>query len=278
MNGHWVNQEHVSTSDVFETLHEGLNVKLISTRREDLTTCGLGDAAGHVMERNTEHYDFLPVVEPAADDAAHIVGLFCAEQFFDSPSSGTLVEEHFVPLSENFLIGADASILDFVVTADARPCRLVVSGGNIVGLVSLSDLQRLPARAALFALITGFEMTMAEAIGVKLQTDNEWQKCLSEPRREKIKTEIAKSRKCDGFVNALLFTQFADKATIIRKAFELPMSNLSLGDALSKIRSLRDNLAHANEYAATQDDARNVCATVRNLLKIRAEIAACLKK
>jgi hypothetical protein len=58
-------------------------------------------------------------------------------------------------LPEENLIGADAGILSFVKGADRRGCRLVMSGAEISGLVSLSDLQKLPVRATvLFALIT----------------------------------------------------------------------------------------------------------------------------
>jgi hypothetical protein len=60
------------------------------------------------------------------------------------------VYEKMRHLSEANLIGADASILAFVRDADRHKCRLVVSGCEISGLVSLSDLQRLPVRAALF--------------------------------------------------------------------------------------------------------------------------------
>ena len=110
-------------------------------------------------------------------------------------------------------------------------------------------------RAALFALITGFEMTLAEAIKAKFATNSDWIKSLSDARQQKIETEIAKSQKDDGFVDALLFTQFADKATIIRKNFELPWSKTFLNKKFSGIRKLRDNLAHANEYAATPEHA-----------------------
>jgi hypothetical protein len=51
-------------------------------------------------------------------------------------------------LSDENLIGADASILTFVRNADRQKCRLVLSGLEISGLVSLSDLQRLPVWAA----------------------------------------------------------------------------------------------------------------------------------
>jgi cation transport ATPase len=45
-----------------------------------------------------------------------------------------------------------------------------------------------------------------------------WLECLSGGRQQKLQAEIAKARKEDASVDLLLFTQFADKATILRKA------------------------------------------------------------
>ena len=76
------------------------------------------------------------------------------------------IGDDFVPFSEDIVIGADASIIDFVTTADERQTRLVVSGDRVAGLVSLSDLQQLPVRAALFTLITRLEIAMAQRMAL----------------------------------------------------------------------------------------------------------------
>ena len=273
MTVHWANQEQIGSSDVFESLHAGLTVGLISARREDFMTCVASEGLSDVIEKNKEPYDFIPVVEAEFNHEYRIIGLFNAADFLDGSSLNGSVKDHFERLSEDHLIGADSSILDFVKTADEKPCRLVVSGATITGLVSLSDLQKLPVRVALFSIITGFEITMAEAIKVKLGGSENWMGCLSNGRQKKIKDEIEKSRRDDGFVDTLLFTQFCDKADIIKKNFQLARSKTKLRDQLDEINDLRDNLAHANEYAATPDHARNVCAVVRDLLDLREEIA-----
>ncbi len=274
MTSRWSNREQVGSSEVFETLHDGLTVELIATPRDDFMACHPGEAVSELMKRNQEPYDFLPVIDEGADKAGNILGLFHATPFFDASSLDGYVKDWFSPLSEEFLIGADASILAFVKNADSKSCRLVVSGPKIVGLVSLSDLQKLPVRAALFALITGFEITLAEAITAKFEGENIWMGLLSKRRKDKITEEIAKSRHDDAYVNSLLFTQFLDKANIIVKAFELPQSKTQTQEQLDDIRNLRNNLAHANEYASTPQQAKNVCAVVRNLLALKDVIAA----
>jgi len=274
MSVRWANHSDIGSSDVFEALHSGLTVKLISTHRADLMTCRLTDSLSDVMERNMASYDFLPVIGPGSDGRERIIGLFHAARFFGVSSVEGNVRQQFNPLSEEYLVGADGSILNFIKDAGEKPCRLVVSGTEIVGLVTLSDLQKLPVRAALFALITGFEITMFNAIKRECLNDQDWMRFLSDGRQKKISEEIARSRKGDSFVDALLFTQFCDKAEILVKCLPLARSKTKLHDQLNAIQKLRDKIAHANEYAASPEHARKVSALVRGLLVLKGEIEA----
>ena len=258
--------ERTRAGDAFETLHRGLTVGLISTPRDDLKTCSLDDSIADVIMHTTESYDYLPVT---AEERGRIVGLFHAVDFTDK-SEGR-VREHCRPQSEEHLIGADASILDFIRQADCRPCRLVVSGTGIVGLVTLSDLQKLPVRAVLLALLTGLEISMSEAISRCFPTPEDWLPFLSEGRQKKLQQEIHKSKDEDGFVNELLFTQFCDKRDILARLPCFFSRKKDLRERLKEIEKLRDRLAHANDYAATPDAQRKVCVVVRNLLELREE-------
>ena len=257
--------ERTGAGDAFETLHRGLTVGLISTPRDDLKTCSLDDSIADVVHA-TQGYDYLPVT---AEEGGGIVGLFHAIDFTEQ-SEGR-VREHCRPQSEEHLIGADASILDFIRQADCRPCRLVVSRTGIVGLVTLSDLQRLPARAVLLALVTGLEISMSEAIETYFPTPEDWLPFLSEGRQKKLQQEIDKSKDEDGFVNELLFTQFCDKRDILTRMPCFSSRKKDLCNRLKEIQNLRDSVAHANNYAATPDAQRKVCVVVRNLLELREE-------
>lgn len=57
--------------------------------------------------------------------------------------------------------------------------------------------------------------------------------------------------------------EFCDKVAIIKNAVSLPGTKSSFENDLSQIQSLRDSLAHANDFAAARTDAENVCQTVR---------------
>lgn len=241
-------------------------MRMIMTPRSNFVTCAPSEVISVVIERNrTDRFSFIPVM-----DGDHFIGLLHTEHWCLEDTPASHVSNHIEPLSESNLIGGNASILDFVMAADSRPCRLVVSGARIEGLVSLSDLQQLPVRSALFAMITGIELSMSDLIRNR-HTEDSWLSLLPNERATKIEIEISQSKRVDGFVDALLFTQFSDKSTIIRKTLskaELGSSKNSLKKNLNELRELRDNLAHANEYAATPSEGRNVCKLVREAFKL----------
>ena len=241
MTTRWASGDEIGSGDIFETLHSGLTVALIATEREELMTCRPNESLSAVVSRSAEQqYDYLPVID---DEGSEIVGLLHITDFVQNSPCIGIVRGRYGPLSEGDLIGADASILDFIKGADSKPRRLVVSGDKIVGLVTLSDLQKLPVRAALFALITGLEITMYEAIKQKYPTGEEWKQHLTPHRRKNIKEKIDNSAKGDGFVDDLLFTQFCDKRDILIKSF--PFSHKKkLRCQLKYIEKLRDKLAH----------------------------------
>jgi len=251
-----------SPAEDIVTFQSGLLVKLIATDRKDLRTCTPQEDVTDVVKRNAEdQFDYFPVVE-----GDRIVGLIELIPFMrgEEPTRGR-VRDRTIPLSEANLIGADASILSFVRDADHQHCRLVVSQHKISGLVSLADLQRLPVRAALFAMVTYLEMTMVEAIRRESSSSDVWMNRLSNDRLANVHSKIENSKTGDAFVDELLFTEFKDKTTILKKSSLFQWSKRLFESEMSQVRNLRDCLAHANDYAATRDMAVQVCQTVRKM-------------
>ena len=246
------------------TFQEKLPVLLIATPRSAFKTCRPDEELSIVVARNNEGFDYFPVVEYAdGSTRERIIGLVEVIPFTHGVEPRGLVREQMRPLSEENLIGADASLLTFIRDADRQMCRLVVSGPEINGLVSLSDLQQLPVRAALFAMVTHLEITMAQAIRGEFNRSEDWISRLSTERKSKVSTKAAEAKSKDTFVEVLLYTEFCDKVTIVRKSPNFSWSKTSFEDDLGKVQSLRDDLAHANDYAATREAAGHVCETVR---------------
>lgn len=250
-------------------VQESLPINLIATPRQDFIYCRPNETIAVVIERtDAPGYDFLPVLGPGAGDETVLGVLEVAQMRNRFPPEGT-VHQYMQPLAEQHLIGADASILTFIRDADQHPFRFVVSGHQISGLVTLSDLQRLPVRAALFAMVTHIEMTMADVIRRRFSQPDGWMNLLSKGRAEKVQKKVADAELADTLVDQLLYTEFCDKVTIIAKSWpssaEGSPENKRFQRDMKNLQDLRDNLAHANDYAATRDAAKGVCECVRKM-------------
>ena len=67
-----------------------------------------------------------------------------------SPEEPLLVEEIYEPANAKNTVRADDPLIDYILTADKRPFRLVELPGNKLGTVDVEDLQKVPVRALLF--------------------------------------------------------------------------------------------------------------------------------
>ena len=256
-------------SDALDRVQDSLTVDLIMTHRNELMTCRSEDMVHEIMAHNPDRFSFLPV----EDANGRIKGLYKADRWFDNPAPREPISDDFEPVSEDFVLGASASILEFVKTADDRQARLVVHHNEIIGLVTLSDLQRLPVRAALFTLMTNLEMTMAERIEAEWRdTPGDWLDLLTPGRQTKILERIAIAKREEGFVNEIVFADLPDKADIIVKRRLMAGSATQLRRNFKAVGRLRNKLAHANYYAETPEAASQVSAVVRKIFSIKEEL------
>jgi hypothetical protein len=273
----WANNSSPIDYPHITALQDVLTVELIATKRAEFVTCTEDELLANVVQRTrSKQFDFLPVVEAGtatAADSGKIIGLVEIRHYLEAAANQGNVGEAMQRLSDENLIGANASILAFVRDADRQRCRLVVSGQKISGLVSLSDLQKLPVRATLFGLITDLEITMTEMIRREFNNSVEWLRRLPSSRQEKLNAEMAKSNTHDGLVDQLLFTQFCDKVMIIKKSPQFATDRSDFEHDMKEVQKLRDRVAHANDYAATPDAAVTVCGTVRLIEKWSKELA-----
>ncbi|MDE2979928.1 MAG: CBS domain-containing protein [Gemmatimonadota bacterium] len=267
-------------ADPFDTLHAGLTVELIQTPRDDLVTCCPQEKAAEVLDRNLagngaqgETYDYLPV-----EDRGEIVGLFRTRRGDENPPmEGQAVETLMDPLSPRNLIGSDGTILDFLREVDERPYRLVVSGNGISGLVTWSDLQKLPVRTAVFGLITGFELEMIRAIRRAYPSGDAWSEHLGSDAKERVDRLIQRSRKNDSEVDSLLYTTFRDKAKILLNIDGPGVWVGSRSRNMAQLRTINDFLrnpvAHARDYVAAREDVERLQAMIQGLLSLRDQVA-----
>lgn len=268
----WATNHDASVENLRRT-QGSLAVKLIMVPRGRFETCVVQETATSIQRRNELKFSFFPVT----DEEGRILGLYDAERWFQQDAPEIPINDDYLTLSEDILIGADASILDFVMQADQHPTNLVVSGSQIAGLVSLSDIQQLPVRAALFSAITSFEMAMSLLVQLHWNEAGDWMDELSDGRLMKLKDKIAEAKKRDGYVSEIALTDFCDKACLVLKSDLLERPSKKLKKDLNSIERLRNKVAHADTFANTPESAKKVCKTVRSLIALKSEIIAILE-
>ena len=249
-----------------------LTVGLIMIPRSAWITCSPSDLASNVATLNRETmFSTLPVLD---ENGKRVLGLYDASQWFNGNAPDVPIGDAFQPISEDILVAEDASIFDFISQANSHPINLVVRSTQIAGLVSLFDIGQLPVRTALFTLITSFEMAMASLIESRFERPGDWKRYLSKERQKLLDDAIGTANRNDTYVSDILLTQFCDKHTVIAKGKLLAGSRTKLDSRIKKIESLRNDVAHANNYGQNQQKANEVCVVVRDIYDLKQNIQA----
>ena len=252
----------VDTEQIMVALERGFPVRLIGTFG-NLVTCRIGDRVDEVVRRaDAQEFDHLPV-----RDGDKIVGLLkrravAAGKCLSAKGSGELVRNAFDTLDETNIIAADAGILVFLLNAKASPCRLILDGDRVTGLVSKSDLQKLPVRALLFHVVTHLELEMAAWIRRHFSEESSWLAVLSKDRRKCVEDRYGALAESKLAIDRLTATMFADKRSVLLKLGEFSTSCSQAEKDLKRIEELRDTLAHSGDYALTEDSADRMIETV----------------
>jgi hypothetical protein len=184
-------------------------------------------------------------------------------------ADGSLVEAVFVrgegriDLHSRMFMAATAPLLAFVETADTQRFRFLLEEGEFVGLVTLSDLQRLPVYALLFGLVIAVEMLLMEQIRKACgATPDAWLEFLGDKQRGIIEKHWKAAQDSNVAIERLSCASFGNEidAAIGMRLFE---RNDLTHERLNEIRDLRDKICHAKEFAPTPELALQIPARVR---------------
>lgn len=222
--------------ETIEGLERDLTVRLIAAA--PLACCSPDAVVEHVLaESILTGFDRIPV-----RDGEQVVGVLLREEL----DAGTTAREAMTPLSDSLLISADAPVSTVIELLVAGSYRLMVDGGHITGIVTRSDLLKLPVRTYAFTLITHLEMVMARVVHSRWGDGEGWLNVLSPGRRRKVRQKQEDLARSDDDLPLLELTDFCDKRDLTRKALRLTrMFTREMG----QIEDLRDKLAHAGDYA-----------------------------
>jgi hypothetical protein len=245
-----------------EAIESAVTVDLIATFEPRLACCDKTDGIDRLLaDASYAQFDYLPV-----RSKDRIVGLLPLNEFRAAPidSLELTAESVMHSLDQSILITSGSSVLRYIEEAETSPCRLVVRDTRIAGIVTISDLQKLAVRPALFVLVTQLELLMAAAIRAHFRErpDEDWLVKLGD-RRDRVEQKW-QQLKADGLeIDLIAATQFADKRQILIKSGLFQCSRTRVEHEFGAIEELRDGLAHANNYASTRESALKTIGAVR---------------
>lgn len=235
--------------DIFDatmrSLEAGLTVGDVATF--DLESCGTGDTVRDVLVASRfDLFDAIPVKE---DD--RVVGVL---ERGESSASDATVESSMRRLDDSLLVSAHDPLKTLVTLLHATPYRLVVDDGRILGIVTRSDVHKLPMRLLVFALVTHLELLMAEIIRTRM-SDDAWVAALAVDRREKFEEKRTKLRSSNFDPPLIELTEFCDKRDLVLPLLgELDIGKRKAQSELGRVEELRNRVAHAAGFASNQHE------------------------
>lgn len=228
-------------------LEAGFQVRHIASF--DLAWCDVDDDLDSVVGNpRFEGFDHIPVRR-----GFEIVGVIEPSRTGDAGR----IEDAMQPIVDSMLVSGDEPLAWLVRRITDVPYRLVVTGSTINGIVTRSDVHKLPVRLLTFAMVTHLEMTMATMIRQRCPTDPEWFGLLKDGRQAKVKEKYERQRADRIDPSLLELTDFCDKRRIVKMLYGL---SREFESHLIQIEKLRNSVAHAASYAA---DAGELACFVR---------------
>jgi hypothetical protein len=219
-------------------LEEGLRIEHIATT--EMKTCGIDDDPVRVLtDAKLMDFDQIPVKE-----FERIVGVLERKPI----GNGVRMRDAMQTLDGAMFVTDKQPVGSFLEKLRHQRYFLMVSGSEIKGLVTTSDLLKLPVRVYAFMLVTHLEMVMAAAIRIAFrgQPEDACLLVLSTSRRGRVEEKIARFASQRLNPSIVEFTDFCDKRTIVKKSFRL---DASFETELKAIEEVRNSVAHAGMYA-----------------------------
>ena len=218
-----------------DSYQNGFRVSHIATT--NIKTCTPSDIASEVFAFFPE-FDQIPVSENGS-----IVGVL---ERVHSSKEGKVGEE-MRGLSDGILVSADQPLIDFIhLMANEPYYRLVLHGTRIDGIVTRSDLLKLPVRVLAYERIANLELLLMKVIENNYGDSVDWIDVLPEWRQEKILNYRDKYKEENSDPELLEFTGLSDKGEIVAGLEELGETFL---DDLNEISKLRNKIAHVGDFA-----------------------------
>lgn len=235
-----------------KAMEASFHVRLIATFAPELVYAPAEATATSWLAANHPGFDQFPVRRQ--DETVGI--LLRQGDHGDKP-----VRNAMQPLSEGLIVSADMPIAELIPQLRENHCRLVLRGGRIDGLVTQSDLLKLPVRMMLFGLISHLELCLRSLIRERLP-EREWLDLLPSGRRRAVLKEVRKLSQARFEPDPLELTDFSDVVQVLASQRDL---GENFREDMDKIRDLRNHIAHSKTFIGSPGETQlfvDRCASI----------------
>lgn len=171
--------------DFIESLASAITVRQMTTPIEQaliFTPSAIrSEVRAALDERN---FDFAPVAN--GDRVIGRIGRIDIDR-----ASTESLDAVVTPLHDRIIVSAGSPIDRVVEWFINEPFLLVLEGRDVVGLVTVSDLNKQAARTYLYAMVAGFEMALANLLRLRAKDQNQLLRGLSEDRQLRVRDDFA---------------------------------------------------------------------------------------
>jgi len=156
------------------------------------------------------------------------------------------------PLVVDMLVAAEEPLSRFIPCLLEQPYyRLVLNGQELNGIVTRSDLLKLPVRLWAFARVTHLELILATVISAHCP---HWFELLEKKEQKHIKSLYNRLQKKRIEPALLEVSGFEHKYKVVSTLMDPDGTFI---DDMAAIKDLRDDLAHAKDFAADEEALQN---------------------
>jgi len=216
-------------------LNEGLRVRHIAA--SPLLICSASDELSAVLSRP----DLLGIDQIPITDGGRIVALW--ERGADWKRR---------PLDDSVLVSADAPLWHFIHTVHEQPYRLVVAQTRITGIVTWSDLLKVPVLVLAFSLVAELELAMNRRI-LEQYTADKWVALLDKDEQKRIRGRQKVLERDNLVLPTIELADLGHKAKLLRRMLGL---GRDFDAELAKVVKLRNDVDHVKDIVRSEAELK----------------------
>lgn len=254
---HWASPVlPAQAGSVLQSARQMGTVAQIATAWDLVQTRPVDGAASIEQDEALRDFDQVPLVR---DGQVHAV---------------YLRPEGAVPVHSGMFMSATAPMLSFAETADTQRFRLLVHDGQLAGLVTLSDLQRLPVYALIFQLAIAVEVLLVEWLRARCRDEPDaWLSTLPARDQAQINGYYRAAQRKNVAVDKLTCASFGQEIVAAVQLGLMPADS-DEHQQLQALIELRNDVCHAKEFAATPD----LALRIPQKLRAADHLATCIRQ